>query len=120
VVDDNQFNLFLAEALLDKLGCRVETADNGSRALELVAEREFALILMDCHMPVMDGFATTRKIRQLKKAGNSESHLPIIALSADVQKNILDLCQNAGMDDYLSKPYNESELFATLQRWLKQ
>ncbi|MEA1922234.1 MAG: ATP-binding protein [Pseudomonadota bacterium] len=119
VVDDNSVNLFLAEALLLKLGCRVETVDNGQRAVELVAEQKFALVLMDCHMPGMDGFTATRKIRAQEKLDQRQVHLPIIALSADVQQNIVDLCRHAGMDDYLSKPYKESEFLETLQRWLK-
>jgi CheY-like chemotaxis protein len=119
VVDDNPVNLFLAEALLEKLGCRVELVDNGQQAVEMVGEQEFDLVLMDCHMPGMDGFASAREIRRLEKAGNFKVRLPIIALSADVQKNILDLCRNAGMDDYLSKPYKEKEFLETLQRWLK-
>ncbi|MCK5539417.1 MAG: response regulator [Deltaproteobacteria bacterium] len=119
VVDDNQVNLFLAEALLTKLGCRVETVDNGRRAVELVGEQEFDLVLMDCHMPGMDGFAATREIRRQEKLGQHQVHLPIVALSADVQKNIVDYCHNAGMDDYLSKPYKESDFLETLQRWLK-
>ncbi len=118
VVDDNPVNLFLAEALLEKLGCQVELVDNGHRAVEMVGEQKFDLVLMDCHMPEMDGFASVREIRRREKAGNFAVHLPIIALSADVQKNILDLCRNAGMDDYLSKPYKEKEFLETLQRWL--
>ena len=70
-------------------------------------------------MPGMDGFAATRKIRRQEKLEPNQFHLPIVALSADVQKNIVDYCHNAGMDDYLSKPYKESELIETLQRWLK-
>ena len=119
VVDDNSTNLFLAEALLTKLGCRVKTVDNGRQAVELVKKQEITLVLMDCHMPGMDGFATTREIRRQEKIDSQATHLPIIALSADVQSNIVNLCQAAGMDDYLSKPYKESEFFEKLQRWLK-
>ncbi len=119
VVDDNQVNLFLARTLLEKLGCEAVTSDNGRQAIELATREDFDLVLMDCHMPEIDGFTATREIRRQRDGRDNQAALPIIALSADVREKIIDSCRQAGMDDYLSKPYNKEKFRAILQKWLR-
>ncbi len=114
LVEDNRMNQKLGEALLTKLGCSVRIAANGREALELVHRLPFDLILMDCHMPEMDGYEATRRIRQIpEKAG-----LTIVALTAAAMAKDREYCLHAGMDDYLSKPVRASDLKLLLERWI--
>lgn len=106
--------------MLEMLGCRVSIASNGQEAIDIALSEDFDLVLMDCHMPVMDGFQATSEIRQQKKSDADQKQLPIIALTADVQKGIQDSCRAAGMDDYMSKPFELAELRSTLGKWLQQ
>ena len=103
VVDDHYTNLLFATKLLEKrLGIRADVASNGKDALQKIAKTNYDLVLMDCHMPGMNGFEATVIIRdQEKKTGK---HLPIIALTADAMKAVKDHCLAVGMDDHLSKP----------------
>ena len=111
VVEDNPVNLALANAMLDHLGCEVTTASDGAEALAKFAAARFDLILMDCHMPVLDGYDATRAIR-LREQSDSLPRTRIIALTADVLTTHLEQCQAAGMDGYLSKPFTLEQLHA--------
>jgi len=117
LAEDNLINQEVALSMLEGMGCQVEVAENGVQALEAIGRTDFDLLLMDCHMPELDGFAASRRIREQEQAG-TRARLPIIALTADVQKGVKENCLSAGMDDYLSKPFTHEQLFAALKRWL--
>ena len=113
VVDDNAANRLLATKMLQSLGCKVTTASSGREALELVAAHEFELILMDCSMPDMDGFETTRRIRGINATLGTT---PIVAMTAYAMPGDRARCLESGMDDYLSKPVRIAELAKTIKR----
>jgi CheY-like chemotaxis protein/HPt (histidine-containing phosphotransfer) domain-containing protein len=114
IVEDNVTNQKVLLLRLEKLGCSVEVANNGSEALDAATAHCFDAILMDCEMPVMDGFEATRKIRE---QGN---RVPIIALTANAMDGEREHCLKAGMDDYLSKPVRTKELVEKLTRWVQR
>ncbi|MEH6635957.1 MAG: response regulator [Halioglobus sp.] len=114
LVEDNEVNQELALELLITNGISVEVACNGQEALDLLAEREFDGVLMDCQMPVMDGFTATGKIRQNSKW----QELPVLAMTANAMAGDRELCLNAGMNDHITKPINVDEMFATMARWI--
>jgi CheY-like chemotaxis protein len=119
VVEDNPVNQIVAVAHLDFLGFRSELAENGLAALELIRSgRKFALLLMDCQMPVMDGFETTVAIREYEKSANL-IRTPIVALTANAMPGDRESCLKAGMDDYITKPFKRASLAAILEKWLK-
>jgi two-component system sensor histidine kinase/response regulator len=117
VAEDNPVNQAVAQGLLEPLGCRVALAANGREALVALAREPFDLVLMDCQMPTMDGFAATAAWRRQESAAGGR-RLPIIALTANVVKGVQEQCRAAGMDDYLSKPFEQVQLAAILERWL--
>ncbi len=117
LAEDNLVNQEVAIGMLMSLGCQVEVAENGLEALQAVKMQNYDLILMDCHMPEMDGFEATRKIRQLEQV-LKQPFTPIIALTADVQKGIEEQCLETGMNDYVSKPFSKIQLQELLQQWL--
>ncbi|MDQ8182448.1 ATP-binding protein [Pelagicoccus sp. SDUM812005] len=117
VAEDNIGNQKLILGMLKRIGLSADTASNGLEALDLFSKNKYDLILMDCQMPEMDGFETTRGIRQSEKA--SGGHTPIIALTAMSFKGARERCLEAGMDDYLSKPLEIKPLAATLRKWAK-
>lgn len=124
LVEDNPVNQLVAQEMLTALGCQVKLADNGYEAVTVSAEDAFHVILMDCQMPGMDGFEATQRIR-LQEAERPMSdgmrmHVPIIALTANALQGDREQCLAAGMDDYLAKPFSESQMRAVLQRWLPQ
>ncbi|MDS4014566.1 MAG: ATP-binding protein [Candidatus Accumulibacter sp.] len=116
LVEDNPVNQVVAEAMLKALGMTVEVARNGQEALLLAAVQRFDIVLMDCQMPVLDGYAATRRLRQREADGSAR--VPVIALTANALEDDRQLCIEAGMDDYLSKPYSQTQLAALLRRWL--
>ncbi len=116
VVEDNPANQKLACAMLNKLGLHADVAQNGQEALQRLQERSFDLILMDCQMPVMDGYQATVAIRQ--GAVPQQAALPIVALTANFTSDDEQRCRDAGMNDFLVKPYTLAQLQAMLQRWL--
>jgi len=115
VVDDNAVNLKIATHMLARLGYQADVAGNGLEAIAALERVPYALILMDCHMPEMDGFAATRAIRAREGV---KQHTPIIALTASALTSERESCLAAGMDDFLSKPMTAEALAATLLRWL--
>jgi CheY-like chemotaxis protein/HPt (histidine-containing phosphotransfer) domain-containing protein len=116
VVEDNPTNQQVANAMLKSLGVQVTLASNGQQAVELVQNCDFDLVLMDCQMPVMDGFQATAAIRRLP-LGRGE-RLPIAAVTANALQGDEQACLEAGMNDFLPKPFKLAQLQALLVRWL--
>lgn len=115
IVEDNPVNLMTLTAMVGKLGGRVETANNGKEAVDLANQKDYDCILMDCQMPILDGFEATKAIRTLG-CRNSETH--IIAVTANAMSGDRDRCLQAGMDDYIRKPVKKDVVFEKLQYWL--
>jgi len=114
LAEDNPINQEVAAGLLESLDCIVTIVENGQEAVEATGDRAFDLVLMDCQMPVMDGFEATSTIRKMLSGGE---RLPIIALTANDLEDAKTACLAAGMDDFLSKPFTRQELQALLTRW---
>jgi CheY-like chemotaxis protein/HPt (histidine-containing phosphotransfer) domain-containing protein len=128
VTDDNLVNRKIAVRMLEGLGYQADTAENGRQALEALARLPYDLVLMDCQMPVMDGYEATRKIREIENTvgarhavplpGLPSPHIPIIAVTAGAMAGDRERCLAAGMDDYIAKPVKKETLDAALKRWL--
>ena len=116
LVEDNAVNQLVAKAILQKFGITPSIANDGLEAIQKVKTTQFDLILMDCQMPVLDGFEATAKIRQLEQQSNK--HTPIIALTANAHDKDRERCLEAGMDDYLSKPIINDQLYNTISKYL--
>jgi CheY-like chemotaxis protein len=116
LVEDNEVNRRVAVSLLGKIGLDVETANNGREAIDKVRSSSYDLVLMDMHMPVMDGLEATRAIRAMERTG--DVRLPIVAMTANVLEEAREACRAAGMDDFLPKPFIRAQLMAGLKRWL--
>ena len=116
LVEDNIVNQTVTKGMLQRLGLSVDTAADGRQALQLHANQAYELILMDCQMPTMDGFETTRRVRQQEQL--SGRHTPVVALTANAMEGDRERCLAAGMDDYLAKPISREALFHCIQRWL--
>ncbi|MGP6419829.1 response regulator [Pseudomonas putida] len=114
LVEDNPVNQLVAKGMLGKLGCDVVVAAHGAEALDQLEHDEFDLVLMDCNMPVMDGYEASRQIRQSGRWPN----LPIVALTANAMSEERERCRAAGMSDYLAKPFRREELAALLDQWM--
>ena len=119
VVEDNAVNQKVAQGLLKKFGIQVDIAANGEKALNSLQNLPFDLVLMDCQMPVMDGYEATRKIR-LPESNVLNREIPIVAMTANSMQGDRDKCLAVGMDDFISKPVNPAKLQETLKRWLSQ
>ncbi|WP_434628990.1 response regulator [Chromobacterium sp. CV08] len=116
LIEDNLVNQELALAMLRNIGCQAMLAGNGEEALQRCAEQRFDLALMDCEMPVLDGWQTTAAIRE--REARDGGHLTIVALTANAGPGDRERCLQAGMDDYLPKPFTQKSLLAVLARWL--
>ena len=116
LVEDNPVNQMVAQKLLDVLGCQVTSVGNGEVALQEMASNAYDIVLMDCQMPVLDGYSATRQWRE-REFATGAARLPIIAMTANAMAGDRQRCLDAGMDDYLSKPVSREELQACLQRW---
>ena len=114
LVEDNPVNQLVAKGMLSKLGCAVTVAVHGAEALNQLEHSDFDLILMDCNMPVMDGYEASRQIRRSGRWPD----LPIIALTANAMPEERERCRAAGMSDYLAKPFRREELIALLDLWV--
>ena len=115
VVDDNEINLRVAAGFLKKLGHSVELTMDGYAAVEAARVELFDLVLMDCHMPLMDGYETTRQIRRL---GTPNGAIPIIAMTA-ADSATRAVCLGAGMNDFLRKPVTKEQLADLLRQWCR-
>jgi CheY-like chemotaxis protein len=113
VAEDNPTNRDVALAQLEKLGYTADAVSDGAEAIEALQQRGYGLVLMDCEMPVMDGFEATRRIRESIQPG-----IPIIAVTADAMSGDRDRCLSKGMNDYLSKPVDLGRLADVLSKWL--
>jgi signal transduction histidine kinase/CheY-like chemotaxis protein len=117
LVEDNPVNLAVGEKLLSVLGYTCDTAENGRLALEKMGSGRYSLVLMDCQMPVQDGYSATREWRE-RETLQGASRLPIVAMTANAMAGDRQRCLDAGMDDYLSKPVSREQLEKCLHRWL--
>ncbi len=115
VVEDNLVNQEVALGMLNMLGFQADVADNGREGLEMLKEGTFDLVLMDCQMPVLDGYEATR---QLRKFETDLKFIPVVALTANAMTGDAEKCLDAGMDDYLSKPFEPEALEEKIVRWL--
>ena len=113
LVEDNILNQQLAFALLETNGLSVDLAENGEQAIEMVQNNSYDCVLMDCQMPVLDGYQATLKIRQQAEFDK----LPIIAMTANVMATDIDRAIDSGMNDYISKPLDIRNMFITMARW---
>ena len=118
VVDDNLVNQHVIVAMLKRFGCDADVVGNGRLAVEAVGRTAYDVVLMDCQMPVLDGYAATRELRAREAGPQPARHTPVIALTAEALQGERDRCLAAGMDDYLSKPLRPPQLAAALRRWL--
>jgi len=116
VAEDNVTNQDVIRRQLNILGYAVEMFDDGKQALEAMASKHYAILLTDCHMPVMDGFKLTGKIRDTEKG--KDKRLPIVAITASTLEAEVSRCYDAGMDDFLSKPVEMPKLRAVLRKWM--
>jgi CheY-like chemotaxis protein len=117
VVEDNVVNQKVAVRLLHNFGYKADVAANGLEAIDALRRLPYDMVLMDCHMPELDGFEATRRIRELEKSGEANTHIPIIALTANAMQEDCERCLSAGMDDYVSKPVNVDQLTRILAKW---
>jgi PAS domain S-box-containing protein len=117
VVEDNLINQQVALGILQIQGYKVSVANNGKEALEAYAQGAFDLILMDCHMPEMDGFEATMEIRRREQAAGSR-RVPIVALTANAMAQDREECLSAGMDDHVAKPFSMQTMQEMLDRWM--
>ncbi len=115
VVEDNAVNQRVVERLLGRRGLVVDLAADGAEALERLEREGYALVFMDCQMPVLDGYEATRRMRA---SGAAWATTPVVALTANALEGDRERCEAAGMDDYLSKPVRAEQLDAVLDRWL--
>jgi signal transduction histidine kinase/CheY-like chemotaxis protein len=118
LAEDNDVNQMLVETLLQQWGYEVEIADNGLIAFQMLQERHYALVLMDVHMPELDGYETTRRIRAELPA--PKRNVPIIAMTASALKGEAERCLEAGMNDYISKPFDKNQLYEKLAHYISE
>ncbi len=120
VVEDNPVNLFVVQTMLESIGCKVDVAVDGAEGVEAALSNDYDLVFMDCQMPVVDGYEATRRIR-LEEMKNGPDHLPmpIVALTANAMSGDRERCLDAGMSDYLAKPFTEDQLRYMLQKHIR-
>ena len=112
VVDDNTTNQDILQAMLTKLGCRTRCVSSGLQAIDAISQTSFDLVLMDCQMPVLDGYEATRAIRTAE--ARIGGHIPIVAMTANAMSGDREKCLECGMTDYVSKPIDKAKLFAAI------
>jgi two-component system, sensor histidine kinase and response regulator len=123
LVEDNQVNQEVAVGMLEEMGCTVATTPHGQAAVERFTRESFDLVLMDCEMPVMDGFEAAERMRKIEALARADAQgrparIPIVAVTAHALTAIQEKCMRAGMDDFLIKPFDEQQLGEILRRWL--
>jgi CheY-like chemotaxis protein len=115
LAEDNEINQMVAKMMLQRFGCLVETVETGKLAVRAMKQFRYDVVLMDVHMPEMDGYTATSEIR--KQEAESGHHTPIIAMTAKAMPGDRELCLVAGMDDYIVKPVRPDDLYAVLYHW---
>lgn len=115
IAEDNLINQKVIERMVQKLGYRADLVANGRAAIEAVSQSEYGLVFMDCQMPEMDGFEACREIR---KRESGAAHIPIVAITANAMKGDRERCLDAGMDDYVSKPFKQDDLKSVIRKWI--
>jgi PAS domain S-box-containing protein len=118
LVEDQPTNQEIARLMLQRMGAVVAVAGDGEQALAMIAERRFDIVFMDCHMPVLDGFQATKRLREREEG--SDRRTPVIAMTANALAGDRQRCLDSGMDDYIAKPVSLSVLAAALERWAGQ
>ena len=118
IAEDNLINQKVAKKLLTNAGLDISVANDGVEAIQMVEENNFELIFMDIHMPFIDGYEVTQKIRS-SKDGRINPKIPIVAMTANAMKGDREKCLDAGMDDYIAKPISKTELYEILGKWLE-
>ncbi len=118
LVEDNLMNQKVVMFNLKKLNFEITPAVTGSEAIELFKNNQFSLVLMDIMLPEMDGYQITQAIREMEKQNNVENPVPIIALTANTYDNDKEKCFDAGMNDYLSKPFTSKQLIDMIAKYL--
>jgi len=119
IAEDNKVNQKVIQAMLGKFNCIPDLAENGQEALDLLAQHHYDLVLMDCQMPVMDGYEAARKLRSLELTHKTD-RIPVIALTAHAASGEREKCLAAGMDDFLTKPISRPKLAISLAHWLDE
>ena len=117
LVEDNPVNQKLAKAVLGKLECDIDIADNGQIAVDKVLKNNYDIVFMDCQMPVMNGYEATGRIREFEKQGEIKSHTVIVAMTANAMAGDREKCISAGMDDYISKPIKKVKIIEALKKY---
>jgi PAS domain S-box-containing protein len=117
LAEDNGVNQVVARNMLKALGCSYDIVPNGEEALRAIERERYHIVLMDCQMPVMDGYAATRAIRELEQR-EARTRTPVVALTANALVGDAEQCLASGMDDHLAKPYTRKQLGSMLARWL--
>lgn len=123
LAEDNLMNQKVATRVLEKMGCEVQIAQNGKEAIAMWKQSNYDLIVMDCHMPLVDGYEATIEIRKLEQKiqtqeKSKKKRTPILALTADAQVGNRKRCLASGMDEYLTKPINVAALRQILEKWI--
>lgn len=126
LAEDNEVNQEVARSMLEKIGCTVDVVDNGAKAVEALTAQKYDLVLMDCQMPVLDGYEAVRVIRELEQSvefrhpdgPDGRRRIPVVALTAHAMQGDRERCLAAGMDDYLSKPFTIDNLSSMIIKWL--
>ena len=118
LVEDNAVNMIVAETQLERLGLRVVTAVNGVLALEALDRQAFDVVLMDCQMPIMDGYEAVQRWRRIEAGRTDARRTPVIALTANAMAGDREHCLEAGYDDHLGKPFSRDDIQQILRQWL--
>jgi two-component system sensor histidine kinase/response regulator len=116
LAEDDKTNQMVEKIILEQLGYHVKIANDGQEVIEMTTNEHYDLVLMDIHMPVLDGCTATEQIRQREQ---NTTHLPIIAVTASATAEDMKECMDAGMDDFLAKPITRSSLAQILKKWVK-
>ena len=117
IVDDDNASQIFAAKVLERMGLKADVASNGAEAIDFLSRTDYALVLMDCLMPVMDGVEATKRIRD-GSANARDPDIPIIAITADVMQENFNACKLAGMNDWITKPVRSAALRESVERWL--
>jgi CheY-like chemotaxis protein len=119
LAEDSPVNQMVAQGILQKMGHRVDVVDNGLKAIDALKTNDYDLVLMDCQMPEMDGYRATRALRD-SASGVRNPGIPVIAMTAHAMAGDRDKCLEAGMDDYIAKPFKPDQLRLAIRRWARK